>query len=200
MTSEIAGWFARTSRLLRPGRNPLARGCDRIEAILVRFAILVCVVAIPVAASIGSEVYANGRATAAVQAAERHPATATTLAEAPAAPVADGAVAQSGYADVPVQWWWPDNTERTASLPVASETPAGATVPVWLDEDGNLTTAPMTTADIAGTAATAAFAFWLGCLVVSLCLVQAVRLLLARRRSVWWAREWERFNEKLTRP
>jgi hypothetical protein len=200
MTGTLTTWLVRTSRLVRPGRNPLARHFDRLEAIVFVLAILVCLVAIPVAASIGSNSYAHGRATAVQQAAERRPATAITLADVPPVLVGEFGGADSGYADVPVQWWLPDNTERTASFSVAPETPAGATVPVWLDGNGNLTTAPVTVPEIAGTAFTAALGIWAGCVVVALCFVQTVRLVLARRRSVGWARDWERFNEKLTRP
>lgn len=200
MRSTAANWFHRKWRLLRPGRNPLARRLDRIEAVVFAITILSCLVAIPTAASIGSNVYASQRAVAERQHAERHRTTAITLADAPPAVVTEGQVADSGSAEVAVRWSLPDGTVRTDTMAVTPQTPRGAAVPVWLDRDGGLTTEPIPFSAVTTAALGAAIGAWAGFLLAALLAMAIVRAVLDRKRSAEWKRDWERYGGKLSRP
>ena len=59
------------------GRNPLVRPSDRIEFLVLSFAVLVTVVAIPVAAAIGTSVHDARAWVYAEEALTRHQVTAT---------------------------------------------------------------------------------------------------------------------------
>ncbi|MFE4452679.1 hypothetical protein ACFRMP_18665, partial [Streptomyces sp. NPDC056796] len=63
-----SGPIARFRRRLFPGRNSLARGSDRFEALLLKLVILAALLAIPVAVAVGSA--NHGRQVAAAAAKE----------------------------------------------------------------------------------------------------------------------------------
>ena len=68
------GWWV---RLL--GRNPLVRSSDRIEVMVLSLAVLLTVVAVPVAGAIGTFVYDAHARVYAEEAQIRHQVTATAI-------------------------------------------------------------------------------------------------------------------------
>jgi len=68
------GWWV---RLL--GRNPLVRSSDRIEVMVLSLAVLLTVVAVPVAGAIGTSVYDAHTQAYAEEAQTRHQVTATAI-------------------------------------------------------------------------------------------------------------------------
>src|SRR6476469_8095277 len=59
------------------GRDPLVRTTDRIEALVVVLAVVVSLLAIPIAAAVGTAVYDSRRQAYAEQTHTRHPVAAT---------------------------------------------------------------------------------------------------------------------------
>ncbi|MGH3677775.1 MAG: hypothetical protein ACRDU5_18985 [Mycobacterium sp.] len=69
-------------------RNPLVRRSDRIEALVLALAVVVLLLAVPVAAAVGTVVHDSRRDVYAEQAQTRHVVTATSVAAAAAILVA----------------------------------------------------------------------------------------------------------------
>jgi hypothetical protein len=183
-------------RLVRAGRNTLARRTDRVEAGLLVAAIIWCLTAVPVSVVIGSMVHARELPVVLTQLSERHQVTAVTLADS--APVAAG-LAITPSQQVPGRWRGPDGRDRTGNVPVEPGSAAGTVVPIWVDRDGQVTSAPMTPADADAAAWGSGFLFFAGAFAAAAGAVWFARRLLDRRRAGEWDREWESFMSKESR-
>jgi hypothetical protein len=167
------------------GPNPLRRTSDRVEAWFRRFLMLVLVLGLPVAAlSAGLAAYESSMRTVQAQTAERHQVTARLTSEAKGATEAVKQPAQ-------VRWTDGDGTVRSGTALVESGTVKGATVRVWVDREGSLTSPPMnawnarTTGWFVGGAA--ALGVVAGCGVAR----SGMRRVLDRRRYARWDAEWD---------
>ncbi|TNC29136.1 Rv1733c family protein [Amycolatopsis alkalitolerans] len=196
MARGSASWMLRQLRLLRPGRSALARCWDRIEAVLALLAIGLCLAVIPVAVTIGLDVY-NGLSVAARQEkAERHQAIAITKADAPPAETA----VTGEQAGVPAVWSGVDGAGHTGRIPVDPATPAGTAEPIWLDRNDEPTIAPLDGSAVVSSAVAAGLFAWIcGVLAVAGGLAGG-RMLLDNRRAAAWTREWARFSGRPSRP
>lgn len=189
--SRRVGYLARFWRLIRPGRNPLARRWDRIEAAVLIGMMLVALLAFPVAAVVGSHTYANQLAASAAQLTDRHPATATLLEDAPA-PLAtnDSASVDGGAGEAQARWVVNGSVERVGSIATHPGDRAGARVPIWLTNSGELAPPPMTSADALTNGVLVATLVW-ACVAMTLtALFRIARWLLDRRRAAQWDQEW----------
>ncbi|WP_199433780.1 Rv1733c family protein [Qaidamihabitans albus] len=194
MAAETSGrpsWAARLGWRIRPGRNPLVRGWDRLEGHLLLLVILVPLMVLPFAAALGSETYARESRVAATEASERHEALAVLVADAPATPLSAHGGASRDETSVLAEWRLPDGTRRTGTIRAEAGLPAGTEVPIWLDEDGDVVLAPRTATTAAWEGVAVAATLWLG--AVAMCAMGfwlACRAL-DRRRFGQWEREWE---------
>ncbi|UUV32494.1 hypothetical protein NQK81_03290 [Amycolatopsis roodepoortensis] len=184
-----SGPIARFGRRLFPGRNSLARGSDRFEALVLKLVILAALLAVPVAAAVGSANHGRQVAAAAADVTGRQAATAYLLTAAPVRIVDSESV---GTEDSTTQATWTDSrgARHTGGVLAAPGSPAGTAVPIWIDARGELTAAPRN-------ASTAVFdsvlvGLWLWFAVVgSLVLFhRVVRLVLDRQRAAAWERAW----------
>src|ERR671935_3155134 len=75
-------WFFRA---LSPMRNPLRRSIDRIESLLLALVTVVALLAVPVAATVGSMVYEQGARTASEANASLRRVEAVLLQDSPMA-------------------------------------------------------------------------------------------------------------------
>lgn len=187
-------------RVMRPGRNPLCRGSDRVEAAAWLIATLLVLLVVPLAAlHIGLQVYAAGVRTERAQLADRRPTTAT-LVEGDT-PVTRGLA--RGNPRLPgrparVQWTAPDGTRREGVASVSSDGQHDGRVKIWLDRAGRPTAPPQSHAHTVTDGVVAG----VGTLVVAvgslLLFVLAVRLALNRRRLARWGNEWRLFEARWT--
>jgi hypothetical protein len=169
------------------GSGPLKRTSDRIE-FLARI-LLVCTLAMtfPVALAVASVTHAQALAEATAQSLERQRVDAV-LVEDP--------VVRSSPTDVPratsapATWRGPSGTEHTGLVVVPTGARAGATVPIWVDRDGNLTTRPLDDEGAVAEAAGMAGGTYL--LIAALAVGVHVLLLAAldRSRLRRWAADW----------
>lgn len=182
----------------RPGgvHNPLERPSDRLERRLRLLLTVLLAVMLPAAAWLaGSTTHRHYGQLRQAQLAERHPVTAQLLSDAQAG--LDRPGGDIG-ARAPVRWSGPGGA-RVAVAPVASGERKGATVTVWLDSRGRVTSPPVTrdvntTVSVgAGLAAATAAALCLGGAW------RGVRRSLDRRRLAGWDREWELVEPRWTR-
>ncbi|WP_236790887.1 hypothetical protein [Amycolatopsis sp. GM8] len=170
--------------------NPLVRTEDRIEATVLVLALLVVLAAVPFAFAFGSSTYAAQRESAVAAAADRHPASAVLLADAPPPLVTPQGVAVGAVRSVEASWRLPDGDVRTGVVSAAGGSAAGSTVQIWLDGNGNAVAAPPAP-DVALVAAIAVAALgWLAVALVAGGMFWLVRLVLDRRRYARWELEW----------
>ncbi|GAA5160491.1 Rv1733c family protein [Amycolatopsis sacchari] len=199
------GPFGRTARFWRRihlGRNPLARRSDRVEAVVLLVAVLGLLIALPLAALVGTNTYRGQLAVSAQQQASRHLTTATLVENAPTpVPATDGAYlsANGGTTGTHARWTLPDGAERVGTVAADPGSPAGTRVPVWLSDAGNPVPAPMTSSDATTTGILAGIFAWLVVALGLTAVYWSVRLVLDRRRAVHWEREWQYAGERWAR-
>jgi hypothetical protein len=180
-------WLWRAVRGLRPDRNPLRRGTDRLEACLLAGLFAAAAAATPLAAqAIGHAAYLGGQDARAQQLATRHQVQAVLTRSAPVI---------GGYAlaaEVPGQATWTaaNGTPRSGQVPVRPGTPRGTAVPVWTDASGYLASPPLDQSELTSDADAAATGVVLG--IVAGCAAGAagIRQLLNRRRMAAWETDW----------
>jgi hypothetical protein len=186
-----SGRIARFRRRLLPGRNPLARAGDRVEALLLLLAVAGALLAIPFAAALGSDTYAAQTARAAQERTTRHPATAVSLAAASGQSYGtDGAGAPAAQTTVPAAWFDARGTRHTGDVLADPGSPAGTRVPVWLDQHGELTGEPLSASTSAADGVFAAILLWAAITGALAGLYGTVRFVLARFHAAAWDRAW----------
>ena len=172
--------------------NSLARPADRWQARLRVLLITLGLLMLPLAATVGSLVTADGLHAADVQARDRSSTVAVLTADAPALQFTEGGAPVSTADPVAVDWFAPDGSPRTGALTAAPGMLAGSTIRIWVDHSGNLVEAPTTSS----AALTGGVVVGVGMMVTwGLVLMLALRLTAAgldRRRRADWDRDWAR--------
>jgi hypothetical protein len=190
--ATVTGRFVRGRR---PDRNPLRRGADRAETIVLALLLVAFLVGAPLAAlASGSWAHAIAQRAELAQVASRGQVAAVVLTAAVAPAVGSPNLTSVTSA----RWTAPDGTVVTGELPVPVGTRAGATVRVWTTRDGQLTSMPMGesqvayVADLGEIAGVAAIA-----LLLALVGVLARRSLDKRRMAAWEA-DWQSTGPRWT--
>ncbi|MBB5978415.1 Rv1733c family protein [Kribbella solani] len=181
-------WVLMQVRRLGIGwKNPLRRWSDHAETVLLWCALVLALLMIPAAAAIGTGVSHSLEASAARQRAVLHEVqgrtvvgTEGTLPSAPGSPLS---LTQVSYVD-------PQGTEHEVLASVVTGTPAGATVPVWLDSSGHPVTAPRSESDNRAFGGTAGFFVVFGSWLLLWGLFRLACVPLNRRRLQDWDTEW----------
>jgi hypothetical protein len=181
-------WLGRVARGVRPDRNPLRRTSDRVEAFIFGGLIVVAAVGAPVGASVAGD-WAHGQAARAaeVQRQTRHQVQAV-LTEPPHASA--GGFSMNSTAPAQALWIAPNGVWRKGPITVPADSAKGTAITVWTDQAGDVTSAPLTPAQVAdqGTFATLATValVLVGCLLTAL----ATRVLVNRHRMAAWTAGW----------
>jgi hypothetical protein len=201
----VNGPFGRTARFWRRihlGRNPLARRSDRVEAALLIVVVLGLLIALPLAALVGTNTYRGQFAISVEQQASRHLTTATLVEDAPTpVPATEGVYlsANTGTTGVLARWALPGGAERIGTVAANPGTAAGTEVPVWLSAAGDAVPAPMTTSDAATTSVLAGIFSWLVIALGLAAVYWTTRLIMDRRRAAHWDREWQHVGNRWAR-
>jgi len=186
-----SGRIARFGRRVRPGRNPVARTGDRVEAFLLLLAVVGAFLAIPFAAALGSETYAAQNARAEQERATRHPATAVSLAAASPQPYStDGAGAPAAETTVQAAWFDARGIRHTGDVLTDPGSPAGARIPIWLDQHGELAGQPLSASTSAADGVFAAILLWVAITGALAALYGTARFVLTRFHAAAWDRAW----------
>jgi hypothetical protein len=161
------------------GRNPLIRRADRIEALVTLVALIVSLVAIPVAGVAALLVYNARDSRYAQETDERHTVAATVLeSETDAA------------GSTVVQARWPVAAgERTGPLQLTREAKVGQHIEIWVDTGGDPVAPPTPTWHAVGDAYGTALAILLCMGVTMTSFVTGVRSRLDRACDAQWDRE-----------
>jgi hypothetical protein len=173
-----------------PRRSDLMRPADWAEAAVRLAAIVVALLLVPVALSVGSETYAGQLRAGAEQARSRHHTEARLTQDAPPISAGVRGEAVSGLSYVPASWTLADGTGRTGKVLATNGTRAGEPVSVWLDGAGDPTTEPITHEQAALAGVAVAMGLWITSAAGICVLFLLVRTLLNRRRETSWQREW----------
>ncbi|MFX0577860.1 hypothetical protein [Nocardia nepalensis] len=174
----------------RPWRStPLMRGSDRIEALVWLIAVIVMLVAVPVAGAAGTAGYTAAASRIRVENATKVsvPASITAAPERIVTVDAYGAATERFEATVR---WNQGGRAGTTTTGVSGKSAPGDEVRVWLDADGKATTPPVRPVNAAnsgvGIGLTVLVTIWGGALVSGF----GVGRLLRARRYAALDREW----------
>jgi beta-lactamase regulating signal transducer with metallopeptidase domain len=162
------------------GRDPLVRTTDRIEALVVVLAVVVSLLAIPIAAAVGTAVYDSRRQAYAEQADTRHtvPATVTDVP-------ASQQILRTGTTTVPARWT-AGGAEHTGAVKAPSTTKTGDTIEIWVDNNGAQVPAPTPTTRAAVEAVTGALVIWISVAAIAATLFTVTRAVCDRIRLTGW--------------
>jgi len=177
--------FAQKCRWYRRalGRNPLIRGADRLEAVAVLIVFVLALVAVPVAAHTGSRIYDTRLQLATEQAQTRHSVEAEVVRGITGIPTDFNTPAY-----VQVQWREGAQT-RTERVMSPATVKQGAHLTLWLDQSGQVVSAPLTAGDAKVSAVGTAWVVWFATVVVGSLAALGVRRGLDRSRDRAWERE-----------
>jgi hypothetical protein len=165
------------------GGNPLTRASDRLEALLLVFAVAVSLIAMPIAAAVGTAVHDARSRVYAEQAQRYRTVTATVIGNGnPRKNIERPTIT------VPATWFVA-GVEHTGEVVAPRTVKVGDTVEVWLDEDGAPVDRPSTTA--VDDAVAAAFAVWLGASILAIAVYLGARAALDRSRRAAWQRDFD---------
>lgn len=182
------------SRLVRralPGRNPLATFGDRIEGAVLALGVVVALLAVPVVAAIGSEIYATHESRVATEQKSRTQVRAVLVGDAPSMDRAASSEALVETTEAIATWRTPEGLERTGVVRAPYGAEAGTTLRIWIDLSGEPAEPPMTNQGATFNAIFSAVLLW-GLIVGAVALSYGlVRLVHMRTRLRWWQREWE---------
>ncbi len=176
----------RALRCLMPGRNPLARTSDRLEAVSWVAVAIALLLAVPIALAVSTVVRVDLVSQAHEQAATRHQEDAVLLA--------DAAAEEDRYPGVrsvraPAVWTGPGGTVR-GEVPAPVDARAGESVLIWVDEAGRQVQRPIDRAVVVGNALIAGILTFLLLAAVVVTAQVALGRLLERHRARQWAAEW----------
>jgi hypothetical protein len=180
-----SAWPCRLLRGLRLDRNPLRRGSDRAETVVLCVLLVGFLASAPFAAhAAGHWTYARSAREAQAQQATLHQVPATLLQAATPWAVSEGG------AEAQARWKAPDGEARTGEVFVGSIAPAGSTVTVWVNQSGQLTDSPLQHNQVTGRAVLAQVVAVTSLAIVLIIIGWAARRALDRRRLAAWDAEW----------
>jgi hypothetical protein len=143
---------------------------------------------LPIALAVATATSSEASAEAAAQAAERYQVDATLTEDAPS--VAGSNEVASPRPRAAVTWTGPAGLERADRVPVPADADAGSVVRIWIDRDGERTTAPLDDGDVAARSAAHGLLTYLGIASVAGGLFFAFRKALDRSRLRRWDADW----------
>ncbi|MGH4035832.1 Rv1733c family protein [Actinomycetota bacterium Odt1-20B] len=181
--------------LWRWRHNPLRRGTDRVEAWVALVALLLLVVAVPLAGILSGVLTGNALQRAVRdQRAARQQITATVVREVrqpPLDPDPETATRRDAHSRVLAAWTAPDGTSHSGTVVADLKSPhAGDPFKLWTDRHGRIVGRPLDSP----TATTHAALAGLGAAAATTGLVEGARRLivwrLIRRRYARWDQAW----------
>ena len=161
-------------------RNPLLRASDRVQALVVGLAVMVSLLAVPVAAAVGTAVHDSRRDIYAAQHHTRHLVTATITDD-----TAAHSISRPNTATMAARWS-AAGAEHTGAITAQSATKPGDHVAIWVDNNGAATDEPTPTTRAGLDAVTAALFTLAGVIVAAAILLAATQAVCDRIRAIRW--------------
>jgi len=192
MTATPPSQALRIARLLRPGRNPLGRGADRVEATVLVLSVLLAFVLVPVMLTFGSLTYSSLADQNAQQFRDRYETVAILTEDAPDTAGSTRGESVGGKSKVAARWQLRNGAARTGLVLAEDGSKAGAEVSVWLDESGRPMDPPLSAVDLIGAGVLVAVFGWLSAVGLLALGCWGLHHALDRRRFRAWDSEWDR--------
>jgi hypothetical protein len=172
-------------RMLRAcGRNPLVRGIDRVELLIVVLGILVALVSVAYAGALGTAVHDARSRVYIAQAQTRHTLTATATEDSTIVSRVDDSTATRVNAR-----WQVDGTEHSGIFNWDHAVKTGDPLMIWVDRNGDRVDPPAPTSQAVEDAVGVAYVAWQSVVLVTAALVWLGRSYLDRRRDSAWERD-----------
>jgi len=165
----------RLARQMGFGRNDLRRPLDRIDGVVVGFAVLAGAAIVVVGALLGLQLAGYESGVAAQQQATRTETSAVLLQDSDAAKPA------------PARWTAADGTVHTGPVSVSFREPAGTSVRIWTDTAGAVVSRPIGLVDIVLLVGVTLA----GALTVAFLVLRGLVFLIRLPIQRWSARAWE---------
>ncbi|MEU0537854.1 Rv1733c family protein [Amycolatopsis tolypomycina] len=182
--------LTRLRHTLLPGRGPLVRRSDRLQAKLLALVILLSLAAAAGAVLFGIGAYSVAAAKSREQTSARYTVTAVLLADGPK-PVSAGR-GETPFDSAPTQATWRtlDGQQGVGEVKAAAGTVAGHEVKIWIDETGAPTERPLTMAAATIGAPIGAATLWAAAVSLLVFLYRGAVYALNRHRLAGWEQEW----------
>lgn len=164
------------------GRNPLIRVSDRIEALVLVLALALSLLAMPVAAALGTAVHDARNHIYAEQAQGRRMITGTVVDDSPTQ------IWRSKTMAVRARWF-AAGAEHTGAVKTRQPVKSGDSIDIWVDQNGFQVAPPTRTA--VDEAVAAALATWLGVAGAATALFVGTRAALDRSRHARWQHDFD---------
>lgn len=178
------------------GRNPLRRGSDRAETVIIAMLAAAFAASVPFAAAAADEWgHAAAHREQIAQQADRSRVPAVTLTEPSAF---SGEAGAALTAEAKARWTAPDGTAVVSQIPVPLGTRPGSTVRIWVARDGAVTNQPLLDSQVSGWAALAEAGAVAGLAVTLTIAGAASRKSLDRHRLAAWEAEWRTAGPRWT--
>ncbi len=176
----IHGWWV----LRAAGRNPLVRGCDRLELLIVTLGILVVAVAAACSGALGTAVHDARSRVYSAQAQTRHTVVAEAIDDSTVVLGVDHNTTTRADAR-----WHVDGAEHTGSVALDHAVKTGDPLRIWVDRNGNHVDAPSPTSQAGVDAVLVAYAAWQSVVLAAAALIWWSRARLDRLRDSAWERD-----------
>ena len=174
------GWWV----LRAVGRNPLVRGSDRLELLIVAVGILFVVVAGACAGALGTAVHDARSRVYIAQAQTRHTVVAEAIDDSTIVFGVDDNMTTRVHAR-----WQVNGTEHTGSVAPDHAVKTGDPLLIWVERDGSCVGAPTPTSQAGVDAVLAAYGAWQTVVLAAAALIWWSRSRLDRRRDSDWERD-----------
>jgi hypothetical protein len=176
----VHGWW-----ILRAcGRNPLVRGVDRLELLIVALGILVALVAAAGAGALGTAVHDARSRVYVAQAQTRHAVTARATNDSTIVVGVDDNTVTRVTAR-----WQVNGAEHSGSLQWDHAVKTGDPLTIWVDRNGNRVDAPAPISQAGVDAVGVAYVAWQTVALAAAGLICWGRARLDRRRDSAWERD-----------
>ncbi len=165
------------------GGNPLVRASDRVDALVLVLAVVMLVLAAPIAAAVGTAVHSSRSHLYVEQAQNRHIVTATVTGDSDAR--------QNLFrptVTAPARWF-AAGTEHTGAVTAQRTLKIGDSIDIWVGPDGSRVGKPAKSA--AEEAVATALAIWLGVAIAAAALFAASRAALLRKSRTRWLHDFD---------
>jgi hypothetical protein len=176
----VPGWWV----LRACGRNPLVRGVDRLELLIISLGILVVLVAAACSGALGTAVHDARSSVYTAQAQTRQAVVARAVDDSTIVFGAD----ENTTARVNARWQ-ANGTEHTGSFTLARAVKTGDPLRIWVDANGDRVDAPTPASQAGVDAVGVAYAAWLTVALAAAGLICWGRSRLERQRDSAWERE-----------
>ena len=179
-------------RTIHVGHDPMVRRSDRIEGFMSFGLIVLAILLVPFAIWAGGATAASQNALIADQARSTHSIAAVTTGDSVTFSVATADYIPTNTETAPAQWNWNGQVHRE-DITVDETTPAGTSVDIYVDNNGDKTIAPITqsAADVA--AVVTGIFTWFSIMSLLTIGFMLIRVWLDRSRDAQWDRDLRAF-------